>query len=166
MSEWKLPGSLAWSGEHASDVALTAMADGQESILDESVRAHVDACEACCARKLGEAALLSAAIGQAVRRERAWAAHAPSPWRALVSGVVVAIVAALPLVPDARRIAAYAAAFVTHGLPVLARSGASIATSEPVARALPVATVVASALLWVAGVAVARLQSRQDRSGS
>jgi hypothetical protein len=63
MSREKLPSDLLWKeGGHLTDEAVSAMADGQEHLLPADAIAHADACEEC-ARNLGEAAMLSAAVG-------------------------------------------------------------------------------------------------------
>ncbi|NVL83606.1 hypothetical protein HWN75_25860, partial [Escherichia coli] len=54
-----LPDDLVWAeGGHASDVVLTAIADGQIAIVPPAVLAHVDHCPSCTTH-LGNAALLS-----------------------------------------------------------------------------------------------------------
>ena len=59
-----LPDDLVWAaGGHASDVVLTAMADGQVDIVPPTVLAHVDGCRACTTH-LGNAALLSLHAGR------------------------------------------------------------------------------------------------------
>ncbi len=61
-----LPDDLAFDESgHASDVALSALADGQVAILGAKLHAHVDGCAVCTAR-LGEEALLSAHVGDAL----------------------------------------------------------------------------------------------------
>src|SRR5438067_13346413 len=62
-----LPDDVAFEGAaHASGIALAALADGQADALDARVHEHVEGCAACTAR-LGEAALLSARVGDALR---------------------------------------------------------------------------------------------------
>jgi hypothetical protein len=160
----KLPRELVWQGAHASELALTAIADGQETIVGHGVLEHLEGCE-YCAGKLGRVALLSAAVGEAVARVRPSSSRPPAyvvhkPWRALAAGVTVAMLAGLPLVGQVGAYAALALAFVTHGLPVLARGGMALASSEAVSSALPAVTLVASALLVVMGLAIAKTRSR------
>jgi hypothetical protein len=160
----KLPRELVWQGAHASELALTAIADGQETVVGHGVLEHLEGCE-YCAGKLGRVALLSAAVGQAVARVRPSSSRPPAyavhkPWRALAAGVTVAMLAGLPLVGQVGTYAALALAFVTHGLPVLARGGMALASSEAVSSALPAVTLAASALLVVMGLAIAKTRSR------
>jgi hypothetical protein len=163
----KLPRELVWDGAHVSEVALTAIGDGQEAIVEANAVAHVDSCE-WCAGRLGRIALLSAAVGQAVAATRPASASspvrvksaAPRPWGALAAGLLVAVLAALPMLQHFERWLSYALAFATRGVPVLARGGVALATSDAVTRALPVATLAASALLVVMGCAIARARSR------
>jgi len=160
----ELPRELIWNGAHASELALTSIADGQESIVGHDVLEHVDGCE-YCAGKLGRVALLSAAVGEAMarvqpRRSRSPAPLAHRPGRALAAGVSVATLAGLPLLGQLGQYVALVMAFFTRGVPVLARGGLALATSESVTGALPAATLVASALLVVMGLAIAKTRSR------
>jgi hypothetical protein len=50
---------------HLSDVALVALADGQDALVPPPSRAHLDACPACLSR-LGEHALASTRVGAAL----------------------------------------------------------------------------------------------------
>ena len=160
--EEKLPRELVWEGAHVSELALTALGDGQDAIVPRDAVDHTGTCE-WCAGRLGRTALLSAGIGQAiaqVRPSRVPAAkQAPSPWRALALGVTVAVLAAIPSIPAlvSRLLGAvtFGREFTTHGVPVLAKGGAALLSSS----ALPVATLVASALLVMMGVAVAGTRS-------
>ena len=59
MKQEHLPDELLWSdGGHASDIVLTAIADGQLEIVPPNARAHVETCTKCM-QHLGNAALLS-----------------------------------------------------------------------------------------------------------
>jgi hypothetical protein len=183
--EPKLPRELVWEGAHLSELGLTAIADGQDLLLERDAVDHADRCE-WCAGRMGRAALLSAAVGAAVVAARPQAedhatstAHAATmaqgaggragtragtrPWVALSLGIAVAVLAALPSLPHfmgtMTMIVAYAKTFTTHGLPVLARGGVALASSQSVSRALPVATIAASALLVMMGWAIARTRS-------
>jgi hypothetical protein len=164
MTKEMLPRELVWEGTHVSELGLTALADGQDAILGDDAVAHVQACERCTGR-LVRVALVSSAVGEALvvakpARAKA-AAPAPRPWRALISGLVVAVLAAVPTAHDVLRAPAVAAAFATHAAKALARSGVALATSDAVARELPPATFAASALLVLMGWMIARRVSRQ-----
>jgi hypothetical protein len=161
--ETRLPRELVWDGAHVSELALTAIADGQEAILARDAIDHADACE-WCAGRLGRAALLSAAVGQAVASSRAPARVQAKPWSALVLGVAAALLAALPSLPhlasNVLEALSFGRAFSTHGVPVLVRGGFVLANSEGASRALALATVVSAALLVMMGWAIARTRSR------
>lgn len=93
-----LPEELLWAdGGHASDVVLTALADGEHAIVPESVRAHVERC-AACSTHLGHAALLSLRAG-AELRSVSELARRPVPKAAILAGLGLAI---LGLVPSLR----------------------------------------------------------------
>jgi hypothetical protein len=169
MSNEKLPRELVWEGAHVSDLGLTCIADGQEAIVDRDALYHVDACE-WCAGRLGRAALLSEAVGRGVAEvvpasrkspSSVPARVAPKPWRALSAGVVVAVLAGLPVIAHIGHFATMVTTFFTRGVPVLARGGVALASSEPVRSAFPVATLVASLLLVVMGSMVASAARRR-----
>jgi hypothetical protein len=69
-------------GEHLTDVAITALADGQE--LGHEAGVHVEACEACCAR-LADAALVGAEVHGGIvalaSADETAVASAPAPRR-------------------------------------------------------------------------------------
>lgn len=99
-----LPDDLLWAaGGHASDVVLTAMADGQVEIVPPAVLAHVDGCRSCTTH-LGNAALLSLHTG----REIAMVAHAveapsraPMPRLFIAVGLAFAVLGLVPTLVDA-----------------------------------------------------------------
>ena len=164
-NEGKLPRELLWEGAHVSELALTAIADGETAIVDPVAVAHVDACE-WCAGRLGRAALLAEAVGHGLAQvrpatsSRAPARMMPKPWRALGAGIAVSILAGMPALTHLSGIWEYAMAFCTRGVPVIARGGFALATSESVTSALPVASLAASALLVVMGFMIAKARSR------
>ena len=167
----KLPRELIWDGAHVSELALTCIADGQTAMVDVVAVAHADSCE-WCAGKLGRAALLSEAVGHAVVQVRPVSSRAPArampkPWRALGAGLAVAMLAGLPMLAHVGGFFAYLRVFFTRGVPVIARGGFALATSESVTHALPMATLGASALLVVMGLMIAKTRSRSfERSAS
>jgi hypothetical protein len=111
-----LPEDLLWAdGGHASDVALTALADGQSAILPATVLAHVERCTTCSAH-LGNAALLSL---YAQREIVTLQAKRPVPRLPVILGLVVAVLGFVPTLldpstPGAGRL------FVTRDLPLYA----------------------------------------------
>jgi hypothetical protein len=81
-----LPADLTFAPDgHLTDVCLSCVSDGEIGLVPPAALAHLDACEPC-ARRLGEAALLSVAAGAALRE----AALAPAPVVAPVVPVVAA----------------------------------------------------------------------------
>jgi hypothetical protein len=169
MSQEKLPREIVWDGAHLSDLGLTCLADGEVDILERDAIAHADACD-WCARRLGKTALLAEAVGAGVasvesaRSSRAPARAVHRPWQALFAGVVVAMLAGLPMLTHLGRTTSGVMLFFTRGVPVLARGGFALATSHAVKGALPVASVAASLLLVVMGMMVAA--SAKSRSGA
>ena len=168
----KLPRELVWDGAHVSDLGLTAIADGQESIVPTDAIAHAHSCD-WCAGRLGRTALLASAVGEGVREARpalgssqahgSRAVSNPSPWRALLLGCTVAVLAAVPSLPQlAARlgsVVAFGRVLSTHGLPVLVR-GIAMASRADASRGIQLATIVASVLLVLMGLAIARTRSR------
>lgn len=66
MTSETLAPDIAWEPSgHLSEVALSALADGEEALLDAAMLGHVDACEAC-AGQLGEIAMRGAHVGEAL----------------------------------------------------------------------------------------------------
>jgi hypothetical protein len=170
----KLPRELVWDGAHVSDLGLTAMADGQEALIEPAAMAHVDACEWCGGR-LGRAALLAEAVGRGIAAvapasERAVSsraprpAPAPKPWRALSAGVAVAFLTGLPMLARLGHVATVAGMFFTRGVPVLAKGGYTLASSDAVRSAWPAATLAASALLVVMGLMIAGAAKQRAHS--
>jgi hypothetical protein len=84
----------------------------------------------------------------------------PKPWRALGVGTAVAMLAGLPALAHLGSFVDYLAAFFTRGVPVLARGGLALASSEAVTSALPAATLASSALLVAMGLMIAKARSR------
>lgn len=124
-SNERLPDELVWQDGHLSEIALTALADGEEAILPEQAATHAAGCGACGAA-LGHAALLSLRVGEALR-------EAPAP------------VEAQAVTPEEARAAEAGAA---------AAGGAASASVAPAAAwPMPVAGIVAA--LVIAAIAAA-----------
>lgn len=173
MNDGMLPRELVWDGAHVSELGLTSIADGQEAIVERAAVEHAHTCE-WCAGRLGRVALLSEAVGHAVSNAhlRSTSSRAPAravagAWRALTAGMTVALLAGLPMLAHVGRFVAYAKAFFSRGVPVLARDGVALAHSEAVSHALPAASLAASALLVFMGLMIARTRSHSfERSAS
>lgn len=112
-----LPDELLWAaGGHASDVVLTAMADGQVEIVPAAVLAHVDGCRSCTTH-LGNAALLSLHTGREiamVAREEDASARAPMPRLFIALGLAFAVLGLAPSFVDAPSELGGAKAFAHH----------------------------------------------------
>lgn len=173
-----LPEDVVWAaGGHASDVSLTAIADGQLAILPPLVLAHVHAC-ATCATHLGNAALLSLHTG----REMAIAAHAPRdvlgeahavaaerapvPRLPVVLGLLVAVLGLLPTLLDAPSELGGARTFATRTVPMFANGLGTLARRllEPGSTVGLVLTYGAAALLLLMAVALVRLLPKKEVS--
>jgi len=163
-----LPNDLAWAdGGHASDIVLTAIADGQHTIVPPAVRLHVDQCTACM-NHLGNAALLSLHVDAqlALRAEHdriLVTAKRPLPRLAIALGLVVALVGLLPtIVDDASSVRLFVTKDVPlflHGLSTLARR-----LTEPGSMAGLYLTYGAAIALVCMGIAVVRLLPKKETS--
>jgi hypothetical protein len=168
-----LPEELVWAARgHASDVVLTAMADGQVGIVPPLVLAHVEKCTACTTH-LGNAALLSLHTGREMAllppRAELAAAHAaerqPLPRLAIVLGLAFAALGLVPTLLDApsemggaRSFASRLPMFV-NGLGTLGRR--LLEPGSPVGLAL---TYGATALLVLMAFALLRLVPKKEVS--
>lgn len=85
---------------HATDVALSALADAQEDVVPQLVVAHVDSCERCSSR-MGALAHQSVRAGEWLQDARPVKDIAPDtaamdsakvPWRLVAAGLFVAFV--------------------------------------------------------------------------
>lgn len=166
-----LPEELLWAdGGHASDVALTAMADGQVEIIPPAVLAHVDGCRSC-ATHLGNAALLSLHAGRelavaGVAREAEAPARAPFPRLAVALGLVCAALGLLPSLLDGSSRISGAKAFATHDVPMLATGLGTLGRKllEPGSSVGLVLTYGAAALLVLMAFALVKLLPKKEVS--
>lgn len=101
-SNERLPEDLLWEGEHASEVALTALADGEDALLSEALCQHVTSCESCASR-FGTQALRVAVTAEAVAAVRGQVPQeelvvlpAPTPWGALGFATLLALFGLVP----------------------------------------------------------------------
>ena len=164
-----LPDELLWAeGGHASDIVLTAMADGQAEIVPPAVLTHVNGCLACTTH-LGNAALLSLHTERQlamVARAADAAARAPFPRLAVVLGLVFAALGLVPSVLDAPSHIMGAKAFATHDIPLFAAGVGTLAHKllEP-GSALGIGlTYGAVALVSLMGFALVRLLPKKEVS--
>ena len=125
----QLPEELLWAeGGHASDVALTTLADAQYEILPRAVLDHVAGCSACTAH-LGNAALLSLHTARQLQIAKAAGgadlapksvAKRPIPRAAIALGLGVAVVGLLPSLVTGSVFGS--ASSFAHDLPLFVRS--------------------------------------------
>lgn len=179
-----LPEDVVWAaGGHASDVSLTAIADGQLAILPPLVLAHVHAC-ATCTTHLGNAALLSlhtgremtiaanaprAALGEAHGEAPAHGAaegRAPVPRLPVFLGLVVAFLGLLPTLLDAPAELGGATTFATRTMPMFANGLGTLGRRllEPGSTVGLVLTYGAAALLLLMAFALVRLLPKKEVS--
>lgn len=169
MRSKSLPEDLAWSGEHASEIAIVAIADAQTGILPPAVVSHVESC-ARCSDALAEATMLSIQTGEALAavpvsaRELApESARATLPWRALVAAMFVAALGAVPALLDARGVSGSAVSLV-RSAPIVMKGLRHLAG----ASGFPLwMTLGSAALLVLVSIALTRaLPSPASASGS
>ena len=149
----KLEHELVWDDAgHLSEIARSALADGQESILPVEAMSHFSHCERC-SRSVGQAALLSAELSAAF-------ASAPGlfpPLIPITAAIVVALLSALPMVVTARSWLSMVGWFVTRSAPI-----AGHAFFKLVAHGIgPAFYFGCTFLLLAMGLAVARLVPRR-----
>lgn len=152
-----LPSELVWEDGHLTEIARTAIADGQEDILPEGAVTHLTSC-ASCTHALGNAAVLSSQIAEVMAAMAPATAsspqRAPFPVLAISLALLVAAVGAVPSLVDIPLWASQASIFVTHTVPQLFRAG--VAVLKHTNGVAPVVTFASTALLLMAGFAVAR----------
>lgn len=163
-----LPDDLLWaSGGHASDVVLTAMADGQVEIIPPAVLAHVDGCRSCTTH-LGNAALLSIHTGREiamVARAVEAPTRAPMPRLFIAVGLAFAVLGLVPTLIDApselggARSFAHEVPMFVNGLGTLSRR--LLEPGSPVGLAL---TYGGALMLVVMAFALVRLLPKKEVS--
>ncbi len=177
MAREELPNELLWEKSHASDLALSAFADGEEALLSHEMVQHLHTCSAC-AMRLGETALVTRGVTHAVQSVKPWlpaSMQAPSgvssgtrrrapsqqsvPWAAIFGALALTAVGAAPkLMALPHRIAALAVSLM-HAAPVMSHSGVQV-FEQGLGAQWTQAMAVCAALLIGAGFAVARLVPR------
>ena len=155
-----LPSELVWEDGHLSEIARTAIADGQDAIVPPDAVAHLTTC-ASCMHAMGDAALLSSHVAEVVASMSVQECvptssrqTAPFPVAAIAVAALVAALGALPTLVDIPLWAGQASVFLTHTLPQLFK--ACIALLKHTHGIAPIVTFASTALLLMAGFAVAR----------
>lgn len=148
-----LPDELVWSGEHLSEIALTALGDGQDEIIPKNAKDHAATCESCGAA-MGHAAIASMQVGHALRAPLPEIAieRAPVPWLAMVGALVVAILGSAPSLLQAPHALVHQAPVALHAASALLRGLAG--------GVAPVVSFTCAAFLILAGAMVARSMPR------
>jgi hypothetical protein len=166
-----LPDEQVWQDdEHLTDLALTAIADGELGLLTAAARDHVDGCDHCTAR-LGDQALMTLSVHEALNHtpvvELVAApvpvqAARPLPTAALLLGLLIAVLGALPALFQAPAWLGDLPATLTRVAPVTLRVAASLMKVASTSSAsLVVLWTVAAVMLAVIGMIVARLAPRE-----
>ena len=164
-----LPDDLLWAaGGHASDVVLTAMADGQVEIVPPVVLAHVDRCPACTTH-LGNAALLSLHAGREIAimaRAAEASARAPLPRLAIALALVAAVLGLVPSLLDTRTDIGSAKTFAFHDVPMFVNGLGTLGRRllEPGSALGMGLTYGAAALLVIMGFMLVRLLPKKEVS--
>jgi hypothetical protein len=152
----ELEPELVWQKDgHLADPAIVALADEQD-VLPDGARAHLQGCDDCTTR-VGQAALVSLAVGDAMLQGAATEKSSHSlPRVAVAAALFVAALGAAPAVVDASRALPRVLAILTRLVPVMARGALSVARGSSLKGAL-VVSLVSLMLALVAWTAVLRL---------
>jgi len=154
MNRHVLEKELVWDESgHLSDIAKSALADGQDEILPPDALAHFSSCQPC-AENVGEAALLSAEFGAALAAERA--AERSLPWVPIAAALAIAAISAIPRLSMASAWLAMTGQFVAHALRLLGRAVVGVAAHG----FTPTFYLASTTVLLAIGFAVARLMPR------
>jgi hypothetical protein len=187
MAREQLPHELLWdeiAGEdggslprkHASELALSAFADGEESLLSSEVVLHLHTCSDC-AMRLGETALVTRGVTHAVQSVKPWLPASmtsmtvpasgaqrkrspqPVPWAAVLAALALTAVGSAPAVLALpHRIAALAVTLL-HAAPVVSHSSIQV-FQNGFGAGWTQAMAVCAALLIGTGVVLTRLLPR------
>jgi len=167
----QLPLEIVWGDpgtseeNHLSEIARTAIADGQLSIIPDVALAHLHACETCTVA-IGEAAMLSARVGAhwnevaTVTSNEQVVVPVPAavqeevrlPWLAIAAALAIAGVAALPSLAGASLWYEQTSRILLRAIPHLVHG---IVKSLQTGTGAPLAVSYASAvLLLLAGITI------------
>lgn len=158
-----LPEQLAFSGEHLSELALTALADGQGEILPPRATSHLQRC-AACQQALGGEAERSVTVQRAFEAEHQLEATRPRlPALALAAALALALLGALPGLQGFSGDVALAWQRAVTSLPVVTRALPTLLRATDTA-AVTLASSIAAVFLLVLGFWVASRASRHRLS--
>lgn len=166
-----LPAELLWEDDgHLTEVALGAIADGEDALVSPKAVLHLDDCDRCLSA-LGVMARRAEIVAEVVASSAQHEAPASlvavsgkraamrSPRFAIASGLVVAVLGALPILARFPSFVSLVTFVFTRGLPVLMHMAAElwVSVDSRVAGLLPLA---AALVLVVTGTMVARALPR------
>lgn len=156
----------AWAPDgHLEDVAIVALADGQDGILPDGCGQHAMECEAC-AHRVGEAALLAVQVGDALGAVKPAAARARMPRALVAAALLLAVLGALPSLPDVSGRAILFFTALPHLAPMVIESSLTLGRTV---REGPLGAVVSASvfvLLSLVGFVVARASRRPLSAGA
>jgi hypothetical protein len=156
MNRHVLEKELVWDeAGHLSEIAKSALADGQDAILPPDALAHFAECQPCV-EGVGQAALLSAQMSAALAVERV--PERSSPWIPIAAALVIAALSAIPMLSTARVWLALTASFVPHASRLLGRAVLDVAAHG----FAPMLYFASTSVLLAMGFAVARLMPRMS----
>src|SRR5262249_20594489 len=143
---------------HLSEVAKSALADGQDAILPPDALRHFSLCQ-LCVQSVGEAALLSAQLSAALRAERPErAAQRSLPWIPIAAALTIAAFSTIPTLSMVRPWLAVMGSFVRHVLRILGHAVVAVAAHG----FAPTFYLASTCVLLAMGFAVARLVPRMS----
>lgn len=152
---------------HLSDLALTALADGQDDVMSPKALEHASSCDGC-AERLGELALVAVSVADALALPgvlpRAEPARAPRPMpvAAMAAAFVLAILGAVPSLLHAPAWLAELPATVLKSAPITLRAASTLLRAASAEATLVTATWLAAATVLVAiGLVIARMAPRE-----
>jgi hypothetical protein len=149
-----LENEIVWDESgHLSEVARSALADGQDAILPPEALAHFSGCQPCV-QSVGEAALLSAQLSAALAPERA--PQRSVPWIPIAAALAIAALSTVPRLSMVRLWLVTMGSFVTHMLRLLGHAVVGVAAHG----FAPTFYVASTSVLLAMGFAVARLMPR------
>lgn len=165
---------LVWQDDgHLTDVAVTALADGQVELLPESARSHAMVCGGC-AERIGAAALMSLDAGQALEEAAGELglvpaapikARQPLPIAAIAAALVLALLGVVPSLPILRSLLVQTPGLLLQSIPAVVHSAAVVLESAANPVELAVLWCAVAVMLMAAGLVVARLAPRHASKG-
>jgi hypothetical protein len=154
------------SNGHLTEVALTALTDGEDELLSPGALEHAASCDAC-AERMGDLALLAVEVNEAlaVRPEVAPAlapARAPLPLAAMLVALTIAVIGAIPTLLAAPAWLADLPAGLLRTAPITLRATSTLFRAVSAEASLvTVAWMTATTVLIALGLLVARAAPRQ-----